>query len=206
MPSPVVAVPPLLRSLKNLRGIRAAIGRDGCRCERSQHDHQALIDPPRFPRPNARAKRLACPADTQRPSEAPHPPARRYCSHAPVESPRPEPKVPLVPIRAATLRRSWWNSRRRCRVVCFSVPRCQDAPSPCCCPPCVRVQHGCPARCGQRQRRSVLTHRTLYYDIAFGVSGVKTDTPPYSGTLLPLCHVSAERGENFFGKAKILLR
>ena len=134
------------------------------------------------------------------------PPARRYCSHAPVESLRPESKVPLVPIRAATLRRSWWNSRRRCRVVCFSVPRCQDAPSPCCCPPCVRVQHGCPARCGQRQRRSVLTRRTLYYDIAFGVSGVRTDTPPYSGTLLPLCHVSAERGENFFGKAKILLR
>lgn len=118
MPSPVVAVPPLLRSLKNLRGIRAAIGRDGCRYERSQHDHQALIDPPSFPRPNARAKRLACPADTQRPSEAPHPPARRYCSHAPVESPRPEPKVPLVPIRAATLRRSL---RRLCRRTCIVV-------------------------------------------------------------------------------------
>lgn len=66
------------------------------------------------------------------------------------------------------------------------------------------------ARVPRTLRAAAATKRfdtpNAYYDIAFGVSGVRTDTPPYSGTLLPLCHVSAERGENFFGKAKILLR
>lgn len=56
----------------------------------------------------------------------------------------------------------------------FSVPTCQNAPSPCCCPPCVRVQHGCPARCGTAVATMLFDTANAYYDIAFAVPGVKT--------------------------------
>ena len=173
MPSPVVAVPPLLRSLKNLRGIRPAIGRDGCRYERSQHDHQALIDPPSFPRPNARAKRLACPADTQRPSEAPHlQPAgtaltpqeshrtrnRRFLLSLYERRPFAAPCAAFVVGPVSSFQRS-------------NVSKCSV---PCCCPPCVRVQHGCPARCGTAVATMRFDTANAYYDIAFAVPGVKT--------------------------------